>query len=574
MEYNYTSHYRIIETFKETEHQAVYIGVELTAGIPVVVNHIKNQSVIDVLKNEPLEGTLNNLVYVEALEEELVIITKVMDDTQPLLLYLEENYIPIKNRMSMALQYLKGIASYDHLKNATKNILIDEGQLVMVDDTLVFDELLLINEGENDINFNELCIKVSHVLEKIIYFEYRNLKREEYLLLEVQQFIEGLKNNNKFHNLKQILDEYRKLYIYHLCMESIDPDENDNTHHNANESKGWLSKILSRATTDEESADTVKETINEITHERIYQDSNEDSNEASGKPDYEAASRRSTKEKRNTLPKKTLMAVSLLLLLGLGVYGFMSDFSLGTFLRGKGEVEQKLTAPRAYFTTIRDKDQWEFIDESIVAGEDNFVEEYLWEIIKDGELISTSNSHNPILSFTEEGEYVVSIKVKDAYNQWSEKYSEKIIVGEPDEEDLVEIQYSESSKSLTYTYSDGINRDNVILRNHDFSLKVEKVNNENPKLSISTDETDQSIYDTLTLWVKGSTIDKIDINIKGYNRDQLNYEKDITHLVKIPQMWEMLNVTLNDHQLNEIILEFSTDQAIFWIADIQLDTFK
>jgi len=48
MKHTYTSKYEVIQTFKVTDQQEIYIGMELGEdGIPVVINHVKNPSCVN-----------------------------------------------------------------------------------------------------------------------------------------------------------------------------------------------------------------------------------------------------------------------------------------------------------------------------------------------------------------------------------------------------------------------------------------------------------------------------------------------------------------------------------------------
>ncbi len=512
MEYTYTSHYKTIETFKETNKQAIYVGIELlNNGAPVVINHIKDHQMVELLKEEQFKNVLNNLVYVEAMENELILITKVLEETEPLLVYLEDNYVPMESRMNMALQYLKGIVNYDELKGFTKSILIDEVQLVVLNGQMVFDELMVMDEAKEveEWEFNALCSKISSVLEKIIYFDYKHLKKEEFFLAEVQHFLDDLNNNQKFNNFNEVMEEFRKLYIYHVCMESIeDPDDE--------------------------------------------------------------------KPSANLKPSKIIPIVACIaLLLGLGAYGLLNypiNISLPSFI----QKSERVPVPKAYFTVEKNDNYWEFINQSTVEGDDNTIEEILWEIEKDGTIIKTADSKDLTLNFTEAGEYTISVKVKDSFNQWSEKYIQSITVEITNEEDddVTEVEDpSEDSKLYRITYGEGIVEDHSNNRKDQPAHKIERLQEENPELRIEI-EKDKNNYDTLTFWIKAMEIGAIDITIDGYRQGTPVFKKNVTHTVKVPERWELVNVPLSKSELSELVLSFPSLEYAIWISDIKLDSFK
>ncbi|MBM7614817.1 hypothetical protein [Alkaliphilus hydrothermalis] len=564
MKYNYISKYEIVDTFKITDQQEIYIGMELSEnGNPVVINHIKNLKFVDVLKREQLSDILTNLVDSEVMEDEVVFITKVIE-ADPLLIYLEENYIPIEGRMSLAFSYLQEITKYDPLEAISKNILIDETQLVVKDGKIVFDELYLINEASEDIDINYLCNKISIVLEKLIYFEYRNLKREEILLQEVHQFIFDLKNNTKFNSFKDIMEEFRKLYIYHLCVESIEPRTRA-----SRKNKGiisWMKKA---------SLDAEEKNKEEDYKEGFKEDHTEDLQLEEQDLALEEVSRSENKRFSKVIP----IVASIVLLMGVGIYALLNNASLGTFFNlNAGEENQQLSElmPIAYFTVVEKEDRWKFTNESQAKGEGNSLEEYHWEIAKKDKVITSAATKNLTLAFHEGGEYTISLKVRDRLDQWSEEYRKVITVdlAKVDEgQEELHVGSIEDEKKYSVTLGDGVSDDDTNTKDTDASWKIEAIEGESPYVSV--DLHDESIYDTLSFWVKSNTVNQIEFNIKGYNQDgNLKYLNKASHTIKIPDRWELINLQLSNEALKKVVMEFTSFQRPFWVADLEFNTYK
>jgi len=115
-------------------------------------------------------------------------------------------------------------------------------------------------------------------------------------------------------------------------------------------------------------------------------------------------------------------------------------------------------------------------------------------------------------------------------------------------------------------------KEDTNIREHGYSWRIEAGEERAPHITVNVE--DKTIYDTLSFWIKSNTVEQIDINIKGYNQGNLTYQTTSTHSVKIPDRWELINVELSNEELEEILLEFTSFQSTFWVADLELNTFK
>jgi len=221
---SYEDKFNILDSFKSTELQEIFIATtkdESATG--AVINMIKDPEHIKIIDTEILQKSLGNLIFLEEQEDRLILVTKVIE-AEPMIIYLEENYIPIKGRMDLAFQYLSAIVAYDSLSDPIKASLIDEAQLVVMDGKLLIDELILLQEEPQQLTEADIARKVAEVLKKILFFEYQGVQQEEVLLGEVTLFLNGLEENPENMGLEEIFRTFRKLYIYHYCMEGIDPE--------------------------------------------------------------------------------------------------------------------------------------------------------------------------------------------------------------------------------------------------------------------------------------------------------------------------------------------------------------
>lgn len=516
----YHEKFNILESFKTTAHQDIYIATEKEIDShAVVLNVVKDQELIHLMETEELASAMANLIHLERRGEELIIATRVLD-AEPLLVYLEENYVPIKQRMDLAFQYLNAISKYDFLALPLKNILIDEAQLVVKDENLAVDELIVVEEGYNLAGSFNIGEKLSSVLSKIIFFEYRQLRQEELLLAEVQFFIEDLKAKPDI-SLKEALATFRKLYIYHYCMEGID---------------------------------------NNLTEEvpmKAYREIDE-------QPRPE---------------KKTFrwpVVAAILLLLTVGAYGVSSLIKWLPERTLQGDEYTPVGGQvRAYFRIEEEPPYWILVNESSGSGEET-IEAYLWEISYEGKVIQTSDNREPKLSFNQEGTYTISLKIMDQQNngEWSEPHIEALEVKFDTEEDGREANITQNNEYFTLSTQgqNNIIKDVNLFNEGPYSFKL--VNDQNLSPTFTLRNFYAREYETLSMLIKTSQEENLKLRLMVYNQGNLQHREEFSQSVTVQDDWKLVYLELPKVSMEEIKLEIVGFRNPIWVDSIELQPYK
>lgn len=514
--------FNILETFKSTAVQDIYIAtVKEAEGSAVVVNVIKDENLINLIEDESLITTMSNLIHLERREEQLIIATRVLD-AEPLLVYLDENYVPIKHRMDLAFQYLSEIIKYDQLCLPIKNILIDEAQLVVKDGRLAIDELIVADGGldlDNVVNIGE---KVSLVLNKIIFFDYRNLQQEELLLAEVKQFIDDLKERQSGDNLRDIFTTFRKLYIYHYCMEGID---------------------------------SIAE-------------------EAPLKPYRAKALALPQGEKK---AKKWPIMVALALLLTVGVYGITNLVKLfpERILQGEEYPQEEARTAKAHFRIEEEPPYWKLFNESLGTGEGS-IEAYLWEISYQGKVIQTTELENPTLTFSQGGTYTISLKILDKQDDgvWSEPHIEEIEVESEGKQEAKEGDINQNDKFYTLSTKgqNNIVKDTNYFYEAPYSFKLTNDTDIVPTFTLRDFSAKE--YESLSMLIRTSQEEALKIHLMVYNQGKVLHREELLQSVKKEDDWKLVSLKLPMVAMEEIKFEVAGFQNPIWIDSVELQPYK
>lgn len=508
MSYIYQEKFNIVDSFKSTTHQDIFIATFKEDEQPVIINVIKDPTIVESLQEEALLDGMANLVHFERNENEAVLVTRV-HDAEPMLMYLEENYVPIKYRMDLVFQYLTKILQYNNLNPLIKNILIDEAQLVVKDGDLLIDELIILSDNsvENNIDIGQ---KVANVLRKIIFFEYQKLRQEELLLAEVQQFIDSLEKNPGEVDFKNIHHTFRKLYIYHYCMEGID------------------------SVTEASTPKPLKL--------------------------FEPAA------KRINL-KKWSIVVSLMVLLLLGLYGWR-NLVPNTPVQGD-QLEE--ATPYVYFRIQESEPYWKLINESKGSGEEP-LEAYLWEISYQDKVIQKSELKDPVLSFNQSGIYNISLMVKDK-GAWSIPYTEtlevKIEEQEVDKGDRID--YTQRF-TLSTEGQNNIIKDNNHYKSEESSYKL--INDKDVTPTFTMGGFENINYATLAMLIKTSQSETISIKLRATNKGKLQHENELSQTVTELDDWKLVYFNLPELTMDEIKIQIEGFNHPIWIDDLQLEPYK
>lgn len=223
MNSTYIDKYTIVQTFKETESQKVFIGTDNRNGDAVVINNIY------IGANDPIWGSIEetyahifkHVLHFERLEDRVVFVTKVKEGLS-LNGYLNDFSPSFTERVNLIHQYLDGIKPYDVLPNNIRSILVDESQIIISEGKISFDELIIFDEGSLKVNtFRSVLDNIVLVLKKLTSLKSINYE-EMPIYIKVMGFLDDLqKNSSSYTSVSDISIGLAKLNI----LSSLIPNE-------------------------------------------------------------------------------------------------------------------------------------------------------------------------------------------------------------------------------------------------------------------------------------------------------------------------------------------------------------
>ena len=513
MDVSYIEKYDILQTFQSNDRQKVFIGtVKDQDQEIVIINILKDLGDLWQKDVKSLENALGNLLHIEMIDEGLVLVTA-FKDAQPLEAYLNQTHASIHRRMNIVFAYLRDIVKYKDLDYSLQSMLMDEAQLLIDDHQPFLSELILLDKNlEMDVSFEGLAKKIAGIMTKILTAG-SPLEEER---REMLQFIDRLEGGeHSYKNVEDIYHAFRSYYLYQWAMGA----------------EGLGRKKKSSLV----------------------------ENTSFGK-------RTGPSAKKGKILKISLFVAAL----GLGVFGLVT-YGLQTYLK-----EESLVAPVAYFERIETGKGLEFVNKSTA---DN-LEESVWEVIKNEEILENTKAKDLIIMAPEEGIYKVSLRVKGEKGQWSEPYIEEVILGNRLEEEPIEEEDSSDSieeverldkLQLEYDTSQGVSIDHDNYKTGNYGIRVEGSTTSPKRIHLKAlPSKDQSIF---SMWIMADTVDTIGIRLKGMRKDRLVFEKSVLHQPSGAYLWELLNIEGGLDSIDGLEMILSA-QSVFWLDDIELDSFK
>lgn len=563
MSNSYTSKYEILKSFKEDKYQNVLIGSNReNADEVVVINIFHKNEISKVISKSQFPNGLNNLLYLEEDQNDLVVITEYQEGT-PLESYLEFFDTTVKHKINLAYEYMSKIVKYDSFSNSIKSILIDESQVIFKDKELYFNELLFLDEVfSKPVEFNAIALKLATMIEKIVFSkdptdDQDNDRASEAIL----GFINKLKSNeHTFRNIEDIYNEFRKIYIYDLFMEEGDGVQEGGDDNNnlliADDPFNGESDVLNTDFTNEDGIDNDSNDIFIDDEEIIFKTENRG------------------EEKRRFTKYGPIIAIGVVVI---AILLYVSlDFDKLTFNPLNEKNQSESIKLEAHFLLEKVNDLYYFTEMSKVHGKDNSILKRDWEILKGDTVIrNIADKKSLKIQFDNEGEYKVILRIKDKYGN-TDEYSENIVYRKKLEIDELKnsMGLKEKLDNLNLRYSDKtIVKDYRAFRSGNYSLKLGeegKVNSE----TLVVDNIDVENKPIFSMWIASNSRENISISIKGYKNKRLQFQTPMSFMVKEANIWEMvkLNEITKDVDMIEII--FNNFSSPIWIDDIEISSYK
>ncbi len=594
--------YEVLRTFKEDIYQTVFIGSnKKSLDEVVVINILHKDKISNTISKAHFANGFNNLLHLDDFEEDIVVITEYKEGT-PLGSYLKFFDTTVKHKINLAYEYLARAVKYDIFNNSIKKILIDESQIIFKNDKLHFNELLFLDEGfSQPTEFNEISLKLAEMIEQIVFSKEPIVDEEnDKVSQKILDFISRLKSNNHgFNTIEDVYNSFRKIYIYNIFMEdeyrldsdeitpsqvnSLPPEEASNSTYigyneaiKAKETSELHSTVMG-SEVDEANGNglTPLESIDEIEFTDNISEAligNEELSDQSTKDQWtiKTRNRRKNRKKNRLIFSIAIGSIGLLILL----YFVLSNIPNNNVLPVSQENSEEIRA-KAYFTYEKDGDWYYIINESKAHGRNNEILETKWKILKDDRIVNEfAKDKNLKIQFESHGQYTLVLSIKDKYGNTSD-YRETIIYNKLDIDELKNnIGSEEKLDNLNLDYSsENIQKDYQAMRSGSYSLKIGSGGSSNfEKISIS--DLDIENKPIISMWLASSLKETINISVKGYRNNTLQFTQDIAFTPKEVNAWEMLEISSATKNIDEIELVFKDFTSPIWLDDIQISWYK
>jgi len=598
----YKDKYEILKTFKDNEYQTVLIGSNKENPVEVVVINILHKNKMSkVISKSQFPNGLHGLLHLEDIEDDLVVVTEYREGT-PLESYLKFFDTTIKHKFNLAYEYMSKIVKYDIFHNSIKKILIDESQIIIQNKELSFNELLFLDDGFGEsTEFNVITSTIGKTIEKIIFSKDPiDDKDNDHTSQSILKLINKLKNNDhEFKNIEDVYNAFRKIYIYGIFMEDeyrLGNDEaaqvkDDSLSKESIDTKAIGYNEITESEENVENNDYMKDAVEKLETDKAHEDSlHYDLDDSESLPKEEEdpyadldkffignkqliGNPQNHKERRKKRGSYIPIAIGILLLAAL-LYGAfaLSKPLLKSF---KSNSTEEISKPEAYFICQKIADSYHVTNESKVYGKDNEIVETSWKIYKGDELMrEIDNKKSLEIRFENEGSYTVVLNIKDKYGNIDD-YREEIIYNNKIEIDELETNSNSEEKldNLNLSYSSTTAKDYEAFRGGNYSLRLGKEGKANSEIII-IDNLDVENKPIISMWIAASSKENIDVLIKGYSSDILQFSETIPFIPKETNTWEMIEISPTAKNIDKIELIFKDFNSPIWLDDIQVSQYK
>lgn len=207
------NNYNILDTFDENQYQKVLMATDKTQDDAVVIiNQLKNSDVVTMDVMTHYKSFAYNLV---ASFEEDGQITLINSYVQSKLLtdFLAGELPNFDLRLNIAKQYLEGISVMSDIPFPLMNILINEDQLTIKDQQLIFSNYIFLKSYDDKTTLKDVHSCIGKTLEVILQLHRETLNSR---LTKLQSLIYKLHNGSMDWSLIDILAEYLEALTYIL----------------------------------------------------------------------------------------------------------------------------------------------------------------------------------------------------------------------------------------------------------------------------------------------------------------------------------------------------------------------
>jgi len=565
MSASYTEKFNVLEVFEQNPYQKIMMGARIDNPDDVVV--------INVFKKGPhlapdflqtAQEALSNIIHTEDGDSEQILVTDYQEGMS-LHNYLEGFPADADKRTNLANAYIQKALKYSKFNNYFKTIFLDDNQIIVRDEDLLLNELIIVDEQiENGHGFENVVEKISSTLD-LIFKSGKGAQHDGESKERIDAFLSSLSvNAGVYKNLEDVSAAFKKTFIF----DSSDSDED------AGSVAAPVIPVVVGGDKEQSNEGPVEEASPEVT-----QTPEQPTEDAPSQPEREVELEglevvNEIFDDANEEPEKKRNAGPLaLILIALAViaafFAFANPFA-----------DKEIQLPEASFVRQEIDGKLSFKNTSQVFGKDNSIVMSEWKVFavtdSGDKQLKTSDDSNLDLIIKNSGTYRVELRVQDNNKQWSKPASEEFTytvneVGNLDGDTDGTAKPQEKLEKYLIEYSgDNISRDTSLYRSGTESIKMDLTQGD-ATLTMKDLEIDNSSI--VSMWMLSDDTKPVMITFKGYNGDKLVFSKEIKHVPRAANIWEMVETKVDAEGVDSMKLIFSGASTI-WIDDIDISSFK
>ncbi len=271
-------------------------------------------------------------------------------------------------------------------------------------------------------------------------------------------------------------------------------------------------------------------------------------------------------KKRNAGP---LALILIALALVAAIFAFANPFA---------DKESKL--PEASFVRQEIDGKLHFKNTSQAYGKDNSIVMSEWSVFSVSEngkkKLKTSEDDNLDLIIKNSGTYRVELKVQDENKQWSLPASEEFnyvvdnMTDFDDDENSTANPQEKLSKYLIEYTDENISKDTNLYRSGTESIKMDLSQGD---AQITMKDLEMESNSIISMWLLSDGTEPVNIQFKGYKNGNLVFTKDVKHVPRAANIWEMVESKVSASGVDSMQITFSGQDTI-WIDDIDISSYK
>lgn len=493
----------------------------------------------------------------------------------PINKYLSTRTLPFRNRINLCYEFLKAMVSYNDYPPWIQDILIDEDQIIVWNDQLLYNELLILKTDNADYGEKISFTKVQKKIHRIIGMLTGDSLDASPALLT---FLERLKGNAaELDSLHSIYDGFQKVYLYDYYLDQDDSiqsapavvpvpiiltDEND------------------MEIPDEKQEDPVSESSPAVLSPQVETlvppPVELDSVDADMEKNLELFFNRNRQESENPAEKKNdpkRIRNWFWIMLGIAGLSIAVWAASQFFMSGK--------APVASYTSTKNDTVWVLENKSTFSDKTSF-KRCEWTVFQNGKLIDLYDTYDLTLALEEEGIYQVVLRVMDSDGNWSNLYQTALdnhpSGNSPEspqsgaDPSTGSISGVEKMDQFALKFSDDrTHKDSAFFRTGSYSLQV------SPGSKAEVIEVKGVLLDNngmVSIWIASENADAVTLVFTGYNQNSKVFSKEISHKPMTPWQWEMRQFTVeSDKPVNRMTISVKGNSLIN-LDDLTIDSYK